>query len=65
MHYQRGIAIASGKPTLIVHSADADPRFWSRTPRHDQIIYWDLDFAGVTLREIDAYCEKYFVEDSR
>ena len=63
VHYQRGLAIASGKPTLTVRSADADPRFWPGPPGSDQIFYSDLTFSSETLGEIEQYCRDHFVLD--
>jgi hypothetical protein len=63
VHYHQGLAIASGKQTLTVRSADADPRFWPGAPGADHIIYWDLDFSSETLGEIEEYCRDHFVRD--
>lgn len=61
IHFQYGLAVAAGKPTLIVRSTDADPTSWPDSlagPHH--IEYTDLDFATLTLGDIQQFCADHF-----
>jgi len=65
IHFQYGLAVAAGKPTLIVRSTDADPTSWPDSlagPHH--IEYTDLGFAKVTLGEIQRFCNDHFRLDA-
>lgn len=65
IHFQYGLAVAAGKPTLIVRPTDADPMSWPDSlagPQH--IVYTDLDFATATVAEIQQFCHDHFRLDT-
>jgi len=64
LHFEYGIAVASGKKTMIVHSENLDPRIWKRiNPGIAQPEFSDLHFESRAVPMIEAYCKEHFRDD--
>jgi hypothetical protein len=64
LHFEYGIAVATGKRTMVVHSQKLDQNIWKRiNPGIAQPEYSDVKFESVTVALIDQYCREHFVEE--
>jgi hypothetical protein len=61
MHFEYGIAVAEGKPSLIVYSEKLDERVWRRiNPEKAHPAYSDVEFVPETVPFIRRYCTMHF-----